>query len=158
MLELLYKILEFINSRQYKMCLIRDLYLIVESDGDPYGVRHDRFAVSCAEEDITNSMVKELSHNPLAIKDCYPRSKSNMEKWIYMITTMLLVEDNCTEEAITHYKHSMYKLGLDDVAMIKVVTTLGQSNPKFQSAAISYMASVDIYTLTKLTNRQRKGY
>lgn len=158
MLELLYKILEIINSRKHKMCLIRDLYLIAESDGDPNGARHDRFAVSCAEEDITHSMLMELSYNPLAIKDCYPSSKSNMEKWIYILTTMLLVEENCTEEAITHYKHSMYQLGLDDVDMVKVIVALGQSNPKFQSAAISYMASVDIDTLTKLANRQRKGY
>ncbi len=155
--NILYYLLETIFSKAYKMCLLRDLYNIAISDGEDSPLRNDRFAVTCAEENITQSMLIEFARNPLAIRDCYPRSKSNMEKWIYMITTMLLVEGNCTEAAISHYKHSMYKLGLDDVDMVKVIVALGQSNPKFQSAAISYMANVKEDTLTQLAKR-KNGY
>lgn len=149
----LYYLRETIFPKAYKMCLIRDLYNIATSDGEDSQLRNDRFAVTCAEENITQSMLIEFARNPLAIRDCYPHSKRNMEKFIYSLTTMLLIEGDCTEKAIAAYKHSMYKLGLDDVDIVKVIVARGQSNPKFQSAAISYMASVDIETLTALGKR-----
>lgn len=146
----LYHLLETIFPKAYKMCLIRDLYNIATSDGEDSQLRNDRFAVTCAEENITQSMLIEFARNPLAIRDCYPHSKRNMEKFIYSLTSMLLIEGDCTEKAIAAYKHSMYKLGLDDVDIVKVIVALGQSNPKFQSATISYMAYVDMETLTAL--------
>lgn len=152
----LYLLLETIFSKAYKMCLMRDLYNIATSDGENSQIRNHRFAITCAEENITQSMLIEFARNPLAIRDCYPRSKRNMEKFIYLITSMLLIEGDCTEEAIAIYKHSMYKLGLDNVDMVKVVVALGQSNPKFQSASISYMGYVDMETLTELAKRQHK--
>lgn len=69
---------------------------------------------------------------------------------------MLLIEGDCTEKAIAAYKHSMYKLGFDDVDIVKVVVALGNSNLKFQSAAISYMVYVDAVTLTELTKRKNR--
>lgn len=146
----LYRLLETIFPKKYKMCLIRDLYNITTSDGEDSQLRNDKFAVTCAEENITQSMLIEFARNPFAIRDCYPHSKRNMEKFIYSLTTMLLIEGDCTEKAIAAYKHSMYKLGLDDVDIVKVIVALGQSNPKFQSATISYMAYVDIDTVTAL--------
>ena len=95
-------------------------------------------------------MLMELANNPLAIRDCYPHSKDRVEKYIYLMTSMLLVEGNCSDNALTHYQYTMHRLGLNDVDMVKVITALSQSNPKFQSAAISYMASVDMETLTLL--------
>lgn len=154
--NILYYLLETIFSRAYKMCLIRDLYNIAISDGEDSQLRNDFFAITCAKENITQTMLIELARNPLAIRDCYPHSKRNMEKSIYLLTSMLLIEGNCTQEAISTYKHSMYKLGLDDADMIKVVVALGQSNPKFQSAAISYMAYVDATTLTELSKRKSR--
>lgn len=152
----LYYLRETIFPKSYKMCLIRDLYNIATSDGEDSQLRNDRFDVTCAEENITQSMLIEFARNPLAIRDCYPRSKRNMEKFIYLITSMLLIEGDCTEEAIATYKHSMYKLGLDDVDIVKVIVALGQSNPKFQSATISYMAYVDMETLSELAKRNHK--
>lgn len=152
----LYHLQETVFPKAYKLCLIRDLYNIATSDGEDSQLRNDRFAVTCAEENITQSMLIEFARNPLAIRDCYPRSKRNMEKFIYLITSMLLIEGDCTEEAIAIYKHSMHKIGLDDVDMVKVVVALGQSNPKFQSASISYMGYVDMETLTELAKRQHK--
>lgn len=154
--NILYNLLETIFSKAYKMCLMRDLYNIAMSDGEDSQFRNDRFAVTCAEENITQAMLIELARNPLAIRDCYPRSKRNMEKFIYSLTSMLLIEGDCTEEAIATYKHSMYKLGLDDVDMVKVIVALGQSNPKFQSGSISYMAYVDMETLTELAKRKNR--
>lgn len=150
MQNILYYLLETIFSKAYKMCLLKDLYNIAISDGEDSQLRNDMFAVICAEENVTQSMLIELARNPLAIRDCYPRSKRNMEKFIYLLTSILLIEGGCTEEAIATYKYSMYRLGLDDVDIVKVITALSQANPKFQSAAISYMASVDMETLTAL--------
>lgn len=148
--NLLYSVVEKCFNKTYKMCLIRDLYCIATSDGEDSQLRNDLFAVACVKENITQSMLIEFARNPLAIRDCYPRAPKNMEKFIYLITSMLLIEGACSEEAIANYKHSMYKLGLKDMDMVKVIVELGQSNPKFQSAAISYMASVDMETLTLL--------
>lgn len=139
------------------MCLLRDLYNIAISDGEDSQLRNDFFAITCAKENITQPMLIELARNPLAIRDCYPHSKRNMEKSIYLLTAMLLIEGNCTENAISDYKYSMYKLGLDDADMVKVVVALGQSNPKFQSAAISYIAYVDANTLTKLSKKKSES-
>lgn len=150
-LDLLHSVNEVLCQKEYKMCLMKDLYIILAtSDGEDSQLRKDRFAVTCAEENITQSMLIEFARNPLAIRDCYLHSKRNMEKFIYSLTTMLLIEGDCTEEAIAAYKHSMYKLGLDDVDIVKVIVALGQSNPKFQSATISYMPYVDMETLTAL--------
>lgn len=153
--NILYHLEETIFSKAYKMCLLRDLYNIAISDGEDSQLRNDRFAVTCVEENITQSMLIEFARNPLAIRDSYPHSKRNMEKFIYLLTSMLLIEGDCTEEAITTYKLSMYKLGLDDVDIVKVIVALGQSNPKFQSAAIAYMAYVDMETLTELVKRHK---
>lgn len=149
-------LMETIFSKAYKMCLMRDLYNIATSDGENSQIRNHRFAITCAEENITQSMLIEFARNPLAIRDYYPRSKRNMEKFIYLITSMLLIEGDCTEKAIAAYKHSMYKLGFDDVDIVKVVVALGNSNLKFQSAAISYMVYVDAVTLTELTKRKNR--
>lgn len=153
--NILYYLLETVFSKAYKMCLLRDLYNITISDGEDSQLRNDRFAVICAKENVTQSMLIEFARNPLAISDCYPHSKRNMEKFIYLLTSMLLIEGDCTGKAIATYKHSMYRLGLDDVDIVKVITALSQANPKFQSAAISYMASVDMETLTALGKRNK---
>ena len=92
----LYHLQETVFPKSYKLCLIRDLYNIATSDGEDSQLRNDRFAVTCAEENITQSMLIEFARNPLAIRDCYPRSKRNMEKFIYLITSMLLIEGDCT--------------------------------------------------------------
>lgn len=145
-----------ISPKAYKMCLLRDLYLLAISDGLEYSpLRNDLFAITCAKENIPQSMVMELSNNPLTIRDCYPHSKDRIEKYIYLMTSMLLIEGNCSNNALTHYQYSMHGLGLDDVDMVKVITALSQANPKFQSAAISYMASVDMETLTALGKRNK---
>lgn len=153
---LFYKLHELLFPKAYRMCLLRDLYLLAISDGlESSPLCNDLFAITCVKENIPQSMLRELANNPLAIKDCYPHSKGRIEKYIYLMTSMLLVEGSCSENALTHYQYTMHRLGLDDVDMIKVITALSQSNPKFQSAAISYMANVDMETLTALGKRNK---
>ncbi len=153
---LFYKLHEMISPKAYKMCLLRDLYLLAISDGlESSPLRNNFFAITCAKENIPQSMLMELANNPLTIRDCYPHSKDRIEKYIYLMTSMLLVEGNCSNNTLTHYQYSMHRLGLDDVDMVKMITALSQANPKFQSAAISYMDSVDMETLTALGKRNK---
>ena len=154
--QYLCKLHELLSPKAYKMCLLRDLYLLAISDGlESSHLRNDLFAITCVKENIPQSMLMELANNPLAIRDCYPHSKDRVEKYIYLMTSMLLVEGNCSDNALTHYQYTMHRLGLNDVDMVKVITALSQSNPKFQSAAISYMANVDIEPLTALGKRNK---
>lgn len=155
--KIILKLHELLWPKSYKLCLTRDLYLLSLSDGKETAHRTELLAVFCAKENIPQSILREVVNNPLVIRDCYPQSAQAKEKYIYLLSSMLLVEGNVSENALDHYKYPMYKLGLDDADMVKVIVALGQTNPKFQTAAISYMANVDMETLTELGKRSNNN-